>query len=303
MAIGEVMTILIAFMGVIAPACSNVFEHGRYMKIVLVKFAVSTAFMCVCTLRVASSNQGLVGGSQAGSIKMPITADPSFEVATVRLSPSGGEYPLINTHSRSFSAINASVVDLIKWSYQLRDEQIRNAPAWTSELKFDIVGQPDLAGQPSRDQDRSMVRKLLADRFHLVVQETEQTASVYALERGNGPLRMIPSSRAEGHVTIKRRALENDMTRVEFEFATMPDFMYVLMNTLPDHQIVDETGLKGEYDFVLTLPSEALEGSVEPGQVSASFFRAIESIGLRIERKKSLVRAMVIDHIEKPTDN
>ena len=83
----------------------------------------------------------------------------------------------------------------------------------------------------------------------------------------------------------------------------MKDFIYVLMNTIPDHQIVDETGLKGEYDFTLTLPSEALEQSIEPGDVSAAFFRAITSVGLRIVHKKAPIRVVVVDQVEKPTAN
>ncbi len=265
--------------------------------------AVLMMLFCVSIPNLAANTQEIAGSSQAEPSKMSATADPSFEVATVRLSQLCGEYPQINTHSRSFSATNATVVDLIKWSYQLRDEQIKNAPSWTSERKFDIVGQPDAIGQPSRDQDRLMMRKLLSERFRMVVHETEQISWVYALERGDGQLRMVPSSPTDGHVVIQRKAQDNGTIRFEFAFATIPDFMYVLMNTLPDHQIVDETGLKGEYNFALTLPSEALEGHVEPGDVSAAFFRAIKSIGLRIDRKKLPIRAIVIDHVETPTGN
>jgi len=53
-------------------------------------------------------------------------------------------------------------------------------------VKFDVVGQPNLPGQPSRDQDRLMMRKLLVERFHLVVHETQDISSVYALAVADG---------------------------------------------------------------------------------------------------------------------
>jgi uncharacterized protein (TIGR03435 family) len=252
---------------------------------------------------VPSSAQETATTPPAGLPKMSTTADPVFEVATIKPSRLGGAYPSIETHFRSLSATNASVLDLIKWSYRLSDEQIKGGPSWMTEVKFDVVGQPDLPGQPSRDQDRLMMRKLLVERFHLVVHETQDVSSVYALAVADGQPRMVPSTPQDGRIGIYPQKLDNSTTAVQFAFTTMSDFLNVLMNSLKDHQIVDETGLKGEYNFTLVLPSTTLEDNADPGDVSAAFFKALQSIGLQLRRKKASIKVIVIDHLEQPTPN
>lgn len=229
--------------------------------------------------------------------------EPAFEVATIKPSQHGGSYPSINTHLRDLWVKNASVLDLIKWSYRLRDEQIKGGPSWIAEMKFDIVAQPDLPGQPSREQDRQMMRDLLAKRFRLAVHETQNVSSVYALSLGDGQPRMTPSHSPDGLNSIRRAERDNGTTAIQFANTTMPDFLYTLMDSITDREIVDETGLKGQYDFTLIVPSAVLEGDADPADRSAALFKAVESMGLQLRRKKAPVEVIVIDRLEKPTPN
>lgn len=231
------------------------------------------------------------------------TAAPVFEVATIRPSRAAGGYPSIKTHSRNLSVTNASVLDLIKYSYRLREEQIKGGPPWMDGMKFDIVGEPDLRGQPSPEQDRLMLRKLLADRFHLVVHETQEVSSVYALALGDGAPRMVLSNTQDGHNRIELKKLDNGTTAIRFASTTMPEFLYTLMDSITNRQIVDETGLKGNYDFTLVVQSEALQGDADPSDLSAALFKAVQSIGLQLKRLKTPIRVIVIDHLDLPTPN
>ena len=250
-----------------------------------------------------SNAQEPVRTSPGGSPGMAVHVDPAFEVSTVKPSRSGGNYPSIDTHLHTFSATNVSVRDLMKWCYRLPEEDILGGPSWMSEMKFDLAGEPNVEGQASREQYRRMVQKLLAERFHLVLHETQQVSSVYALTLGEGQRRMQPSVPPDGAVSIDSKRLENGNTTVRFRFATMADFTYALMNSIAERQIVDETGLKGEYDFSLVLASAALGDDADAGEVDAALFKAVRSIGLELRARKEEVRMVVIDRIEKPTAN
>ena len=81
------------------------------------------------------------------------------------LSAEHETYPSIDTHHRNLSIKNASVLDVIKWCYQIRAEQLENAPSWLEENKYDILGEPNFEGQPTPDQDRVMIRKLYRNGF------------------------------------------------------------------------------------------------------------------------------------------
>ena len=97
--------------------------------------------------------------------------------------------------------------------------------------------------------------------------------------------------------------------------------MAILANTIlpsvADRPVVDKTGLTGYYD--IALPSSAfcdrccrllLQGcrsrldAPSPLLQDESIFAALEALGLRLNPlAKGQVRTLVIDHVERPSDN
>ena len=77
--------------------------------------------------------------------------------------------------------------------------------------------------------------------------------------------------------------------------------------------VIDKTGLTGKYDFTLqwtpaSHPDPMFHGteSAEPSPNSSgpSLFTALqEQLGLKLESTKGPVDAIVIDHVELPTEN
>jgi bla regulator protein blaR1 len=73
--------------------------------------------------------------------------------------------------------------------------------------------------------------------------------------------------------------------------------------------VVDETGLKGNYDFVLNgiqLEPSALPGATPtpPDDSTVSIFTALqEQLGLKLIPTKAKVEVLVIDHAEEPSAN
>jgi uncharacterized protein (TIGR03435 family) len=67
--------------------------------------------------------------------------------------------------------------------------------------------------------------------------------------------------------------------------------------------VVDRTGLTGTYDVnVRYIPdSRKLDPDVPPGP---TFEQALqEELGLKLEKGKGKVEVLVIDHLEKPSEN
>jgi uncharacterized protein (TIGR03435 family) len=237
---------------------------------------------------------------------MSATADPSFEVATIKPSrPDANDWGY-STRTRQFQARDNTVADLIMFAYQVRDRQIDGGPSWMKEMKFDIVAEPDAAGQPSVDQDRLMLKKLLADRFGLVVHNTQTVFLVYALTVEKSPPRLARSDpNASGHGNVYVRDGMGGDTSAQFVRMTMPEFINILMNFIQDRQIVDETGLAGQFDFTLMLPTAVFhskQGSDDNDKVSA-FFHAVQSLGFKLVPKREPLDVIVIDKLEKPSAN
>jgi uncharacterized protein (TIGR03435 family) len=111
--------------------------------------------------------------------------------------------------------------------------------------------------------------------------------------------------------------------RFEISGATLAELAEGL-TPMADHPIVDMTGLTGKYDVTLEIsmqdlmnaaraagaavpaapaadPSKPAEAASDPG---GSLFTAIQSLGLKLEPRKSPMTFIVVDHVEKmPTEN
>jgi uncharacterized protein (TIGR03435 family) len=90
----------------------------------------------------------------------------------------------------------------------------------------------------------------------------------------------------------------------------MKDFAGLLQEVVLDKPVVDQTGIKGRYDFTLKwAPDFSQFGGHVPPPTEApdappSLFTAVqEQIGLKLDTTKTMVDVLVIDHVEKPSEN
>ena len=76
--------------------------------------------------------------------------------------------------------------------------------------------------------------------------------------------------------------------------------------------VVDKTGFAGTFDALVTFtPDKALAGIRGPATAprpddatGRSFFRALEQqLGLKLESTNGPVEVLVIDHVERPSEN
>ncbi|MGH9238533.1 MAG: M56 family metallopeptidase [Vicinamibacterales bacterium] len=238
---------------------------------------------------------------------MAADADPSFEVATIRRSsPGDGRPPLIQLQNRRWIAINRTVMDFITYAYDLHWGLVVNAPGWLSE-QYDVTAQPGGEGQPNRRQWQTMVRKLLVDRFKLSAHVEKRNISVYALTVKDAPRSLAPSTGdPAGPANLATRA----RGRFQARNASMEDLAGVLGGLL-DRPVVDRTGIPGRYDFNLRWTLDEFQSAVlkafpvpqgygeDPDLLTA----IQDQLGLKLERANAPAEVLIIDHIERPSEN
>jgi uncharacterized protein (TIGR03435 family) len=237
---------------------------------------------------------------------MAANADPAFEVVTIKPSDPNDGQRGFRTRGRRVLAVNETMNDLISFSYGVHVRQIAGAPPWFATRRYYIEGVPDAVGSPNLKQFRSIMQKLLTDRFNLKLHNEQRKLSVYALTVGKAGPKMTrslgnPDGPPDDEFSRSAWMKETNTTMAEFTKA----LQYVL-----DRPVVDHTGLTGRWDFrVQWTPDESQFGgmvSPSPGNTNAApgLFTAIqEQVGLKLELVRAMAEVLVVDHVEKPSAN
>ena len=216
----------------------------------------------------------------------------------------------------------------------LRGNQIEGYPGWLSNELYDVVAKVDQADvaewrkrQPGRTMLREMLQAMLTERCKAVTHYASKEMLVYDLVIAKGGPKfkqaetLDPGELRRRHPAAGMMKGSGAMTEVGQEsihFYAIP--MSLLANTIlssvADRPVADKTGLSGYYD--LTLPASALKlggppaSPVAPQTLDAlssplddeSIFTALPDVlGLWLQPSKSPVETLVIDHVERPSEN
>jgi len=245
----------------------------------------------------------------------PPTQDPGslkFEVASVKPTPAGvrGGTARPEPGGRRYRGTNLPLKLYISSAYRIKTDQVVGAPGWTETEGFDIEAQ---AEKPSTMEElHLMMRNLLADRFHLRFHWETKEMSMYALTVDKSGSRLTPHNAANaGDPWIEQTRVMPFHAKWIATFASMDLFAFRL-SAIMDRPVIDQTGLKGDYDFTLTytmdlppnIPPNALLNGQPIDTTGPTIFQALQQqLGLRLEPRKGPVPVMVIDHVEKPGEN
>jgi uncharacterized protein (TIGR03435 family) len=234
--------------------------------------------------------------------RMAADADPSFEVATVKLSNPDDRSSAIHTEGTHLSIKNHTVNTMLLFAYGIHAKQIVDAPAWLSTDRYDLDGVLDTDGQPSLKQMQRIVQKLLADRFALKVHHETRELAVYALMPAKDGAKL---SRSKGDPNVLGD--ENDDMRdgertMTVSNMTMADFT-LIMEFYTDRPVVDQTGLQGKWDFKWSWTADESRPSSDTNALPGMFTAIQEQLGLKLEAVRAPADVFVIDHIERPSPN
>ena len=266
--------------------------------------------------------------AQQGQIFHPDSATkPSFEVATVK--PNDDPRPGLNfaLSVGNFSATHVTLKDLLMLAYNFRsDDQLIGAAGWMTTAHFDIKAKGSdadieafskLGFQQKLEEVRLMLQSLLAERFALKVSFKTADLPVYALVAAKDGPKMKeveisafppPGTPAPpgAHLPGIRPTGPNQITATAWPMNEMATWLSHF-NEIGNRVVVDQTGLKGYYDFVLNGVSQQypeptlLNGS--PVDATSIFAALPEQLGLNLEAKKAPVEVLLIDHAEQPSAN
>jgi uncharacterized protein (TIGR03435 family) len=253
---------------------------------------------CVC--RVASAQNGGVGNEAMK--RMPPDADPSFEVATIKPSDPNSRDAGFQLHGRNFVIKNQTVGHMLTFAYGIHPEQLIGEPTWFTTGRYDIVGVPDVEGEPNLKQWQGIVRKVLADRFGLKFHTEKRELTVYAITVAKGGSKMRKS---QGDPNTLGDEGDNDrggQTTMKITNMSMTAFALV-MQFFMDKPVVDQTGLAGRWDFQWTWTTDESRASPDANAAPGMFTAIQEQLGLKLDATKAQADAFVVDHVERPGPN
>jgi len=255
-----------------------------------------------------------------------------FAVASIRRNNSGGPQHFGAPTPDGYQMKNSFLAGVIITAYIpttpgtaiYSDDQIMGMPDWAygDHNHYDIEGKVDDADlpdwqNPARQPEmmRGMLQALLADRLKLVAHRSTKEGPVYSLVVGkNGP-KFKETNPAEPHPNAYSFpggglvAMEMRDTDVAAHYygITIAQLTTFLLGSA-GRPIQDNSGLPGKYDITIVkpVPPRSQEGGPQqpaPEDPELSAFSIAEQLGLKLQSARGTIETLVIDHIEKPSEN
>jgi uncharacterized protein (TIGR03435 family) len=253
---------------------------------------------------------------------------PSFEVASVRpstvdrVTPS----PIETRPGGAVVAVNVSLRRLITFAYALDVNENVEGASKILDDRFNVTAKP--AGDVPRARNGElgpinlMMQSLLADRFKLVVRPDTRPQQGYVLSRLREDGTLGPRAKksdldcadpatrdrkptAEAPRSCASTVANNELKMAGHRTADLAQMLSLVML----QPVVDRTGVSGSFEFRMTFdqseftPPQLRRGTAEPSS-APSLFKAIQDqLGLKLERQTYPSRTLVVEHVERPSEN
>ncbi len=244
--------------------------------------------------------------------RAPRPAFDEFEVAAIKPTtlewPAGGRFMRMQT-VHQFVARNYTLRVILAAAFNLTPRAVSGGPSWVDSDRFDILAKAPGEVRPTTYEQMAMLRKLLTDRFKLTFHREKKEFAIYALtisRNGSKLMTSTPDPSPEGAPPLVFSLSAKGATLAARD-ASMGEFTWVMQRSALDRPVVDQTGLLGRYDFDLEwAPDETqFDGNVPPrNSDEPDLFAAMQQqLGLRLEATKGPIDALVIDQVQKPSEN
>jgi uncharacterized protein (TIGR03435 family) len=286
-------------------------------------------------LAVAAVAAAVVAASHAPAGEAQ-TPGATFDVASVRANKSGPQGTNVNVLPNGVNLVNVPLRAIIQLAYGIQQpSRLARVPNWANAERFDIIARFEITAKSdaiaSRDQLQSMLRAFLADRFKLAAHMETREQPIYALTRARPNEALGPSLRPSTAIcappiagrgdTVGGQGIAAETTqcgprpggpgKVIIVGSPMSQLASVLSLAV-GRTVVDRTGLAGNYDIELSYAPERQPLGPQPADGTAatpdpdgpSLFTALqEQLRLRLKPEREKVDVLVVDSVDRPTDN
>ena len=299
------------------------------------KFCVNSLFVAAGWLALAvpfALGQAGAAAAAASSLpaNAPYVATMTFDVASVRENKKidmnvgytmSGQFV---AHTTTYRAANFTIENLLGDAYGVMEYQIVNAPDWPwptffmVEAKGDSEADAKLAALTDKQQwaeQQHMLQAMLEDRFKLKAHWETREGDVYNLVVAKGGSKLgaagsMPVSEEEkdqfGDRPVQPLLQRCDGQGCVFIAHAYPmDEWIGMLAANFGRTVINKTELTGKYDFLLKYIGRwDRDRPADDMDPTPPMDRALqEQLGLKVEPAKGPVKVLVIDHIEKPSEN
>jgi uncharacterized protein (TIGR03435 family) len=258
----------------------------------------------------------------------PYVPTLTYDVASVREAHFAISEPVTmsvdaNTSRSRIRLVNWDIESILLLAYDADGQRISGLPPWPGRTVFTIQAKGDdaadaklasLSQEQQRMEQEHMMQVLLADRFKLKTHWEQRAGYSYALvvvkpgrlHESNGGAPTEAEIKRFGSHPVPSLYQRFDGQRYNWvgNGADMKELAALLSSEMHG-PVVDETGLLGKYDFFLkyrgATDHDRAADDLDP---IPPLDQAIQDqLGLKLERKRDSLPWLVIDHIEKPSEN
>jgi uncharacterized protein (TIGR03435 family) len=241
--------------------------------------------------------RGLVLFAAVAILPLQAQFTRTFEAISIKRNRSEAAASDTNTSTGRLSLINVTTLSLILRAFGLQNSQVISAPGWLATERYDVVAVTGGADALTDKQRQPFLQAMLAERWNLRFHRETRTLRVYSLVPSKNGTKLVQHS-GPGVYAMKREFADGRMVlrSTRGNIGRLVEILSGLTGSL----VIDGTGLSGEYDFTL----EWVQDQNADAVAGPSLFTALqEQLGLRLESTKKPVETIVIDHIERPSEN
>jgi uncharacterized protein (TIGR03435 family) len=235
----------------------------------------------------------VVGGQEARTA--------TFDAVSIRVvDPGAAKVGGMSLGGGNIRVQQLPTLTVIAVAHELDSYRIVDAPEWSRTTYLDIVARTN--EKSTRQETFAMMRTMLADRFRLAAHKETRGLPGFALVRaGRTPGTGLKPSRlnCEDNATDSQ-CQQGGFTPGNWQAVGIPLANIVkLVSGYLAAPIVDRSGLTGTFDVNLRWSDNATPSDDLPVLSTA----LQEQLGLRLQREEVAAEVLVIDHIERPTEN
>jgi len=254
----------------------------------------------------------------------PSAGKLEFEVASVKPSASTTDLrAYVQAVPGRLNIRNFTPRTLIQFAYEVADYQVLGGPSWITSAHYDIQAKAERSPS-SHQMTGPMLQSLLADRFGLALHREKRQMTVYALTAPKGTAKLQRT--ADGSCVLYSmdapppklpqpgspqpnfcgfpQTLVNGLNRtLDGKALTLAQLATSLARGELRRPVIDKTGLDEKFDIHLTWMVDPPNGQPVTSDGASIFTALQEQLDLKLESTRGPVEVLVIDRMDRPSEN